>query len=269
METPVAAPSLNERIDEFYTSGYDEFDRLSRDAVGRLELVRTQELLARYLPAPPARVLDVGGGPGVYAAWLAKLGYEVTLVEPVARHREQAAGLGAFTVEPGDARRLARPDGEFDVILLLGPLYHLVDPAERAQALAEAKRVVRPGGLIAGAFISRQAPLIDVAARLRVNDDSTFTKLGRLRGTGENATETGFTVAYFHKAEEMRADFAAAGLGEPELFSIEGPLFPLLASGLVEDRPEYFEAAVRAARLAEGHEEVLGAASHVLGVVRA
>ena len=103
-------PEIHPDIDRFYTSGFDEVDRLQIDAAGRLERVRSQELLLRHLPPAPARVLDVGGGPGVYAAWLASLGYEVTLVEPVDRHRAQASEHGAFAVEAGDSRALVEDD---------------------------------------------------------------------------------------------------------------------------------------------------------------
>ncbi len=97
-----------------------------------LEFLRTQILLRRYLPAPPAQVLDVGGGSGVYASWLAGLGYQVHLVDPVPLHREQAARLGGFAVSAGDARDLAQADASADAVLLLGPLYHLTSRADRA-----------------------------------------------------------------------------------------------------------------------------------------
>lgn len=264
--TNPTGPALNPLIDEFYTARYDEADRLSRDAVGRLERDRTREILLRHLPAAPARILDIGGGPGVHAAWLAELGYQVTMIEPVARHREQAAAHGTFSVQDGDARALAHEDASADAVLLLGPLYHLVDPGERAQALAEARRVVRPGGLIAAAFINRQAPILDVSARLRINDDNVFTHLRRLRNTGVNDETTGFTVAYFHSPGEVLADFAAAGLSQPRLIGVEGPLLTLLISGLIEDRPDFFEAALRAARVAEDHPELLAASAHLLAV---
>ncbi|WP_051451855.1 class I SAM-dependent methyltransferase [Actinospica robiniae] len=262
-----ARPVLNPVIDEFYSARYDEADRLSRDAPGRLERDRTREILRRVLPAAPARILDIGGGPGVYAAWLAELGYQVTMIEPVARHREQAAAYGTFAVADGDARALAHPDASADAVLLLGPMYHLVDPAERALALAEAGRVVRPGGVIAAAFINRQAPILDVSARLRINDDGVFAHLRRLRDTGVNDEATGFTVAYFHSPREILADFAAAGLPEPRLVGIEGPLMALIVSGLVEDRPDYFEAALRSAQVAEDHPDLLATSAHVLAVV--
>lgn len=259
---------LDTQIDSWYSDNYNEIDRLSINAIGRLELERTKELLLRFLPPAPARVLDVGGGPGVYASWLASLGYDVTLIDPVARHREEASAHGTFAVEDGDARALSAPDASADAVLMLGPLYHLVDPADRARALAEAGRVARPGGVVAAAFISRHAPIIEVSAKLLVNDDTLYGHLLRLRHSGANDPATGFTVAYFHRVEEIHADFAAAGLGEPAVYGIEGPLLALLTSGLTEGRPEYFEAAMRAARQVEDEPAMLATNAHLLGVVR-
>jgi ubiquinone/menaquinone biosynthesis C-methylase UbiE len=95
--------------------GHDEGTRLTRTRHGRMEL------LARYLPAPPARILDVGGGTGVHAIWLAERGYEVHLIDPVPLHVERARVYNRFTVAEGDARDLAQPDCSADVVLLLGP----------------------------------------------------------------------------------------------------------------------------------------------------
>jgi hypothetical protein len=135
-----------------------------------------------------------------------------------------------------------------------------------AQALREARRVARPGGLIGAAFISRQAPIFDVSAQLRVNDESIYRELSTLTECGDNAFESGFTVAYLHTLDEIREDFAAAGFDPPTLFGIEGPLLSLLASRLVDDRPEYLEAALRAARPADGHPELVPASAHLLAV---
>ena len=107
-----------------------------------------------------------------------------------------------------------------------------------------------------------------MSPRLGVNDDRVYRDLETLTGRGENAFESGFTVAYFHTLDEIREDFAAAELDEPTVFGIEGPLLSLLAGGLVEDRPEYLEAAVRAARLADGHPALIPASAHLLAVTR-
>ena len=98
---------LDADILEYYDRG-DEQDRLT--AANRLELLRTQELLERSLPPAPAAILDVGGGPGVYAAWLAERGYDVVLIDPVPLHVEQARARGC--PEASDRRRpRARPPG--------------------------------------------------------------------------------------------------------------------------------------------------------------
>ncbi|HVE78435.1 MAG TPA: hypothetical protein VNA89_06225, partial [Gemmatimonadaceae bacterium] len=71
-------------VARYYARGL-EAERLAAGA-GQLELLRTQDVLRRVLPAPPATIADVGGGPGVYSRWLAELGYAVHLVDPVALH---------------------------------------------------------------------------------------------------------------------------------------------------------------------------------------
>jgi ubiquinone/menaquinone biosynthesis C-methylase UbiE len=108
-------------------------------------------VLRRVLPAPPARVVDVGGGSGVHAEWLAADGHVVELVDPVPLHVEQASRVPGVTARHGDARDLPMPGASADAVLLLGPLYHLVEREDRVRALREAARVVRPGGVVAAA----------------------------------------------------------------------------------------------------------------------
>ena len=111
-----------------------------------------RELITRYLPAMPAVVYDVGGGPGSYACWLARGGYEVHLVDPVPLHVKQASA--ASQTQPdhpiaelcvGDARHLDRAENSVDVVLMLGPLYHLTERNERIAALQESYRILRKG----------------------------------------------------------------------------------------------------------------------------
>ena len=194
----------------------------------RIEFARTKELLERYLPPAPARVLDVGGGPGAYAGWLAKNGYTVHLIDPVPLHVELAASLAAgsepgFTTALGDARSLEEPDASYDAVLLLGPLYHLVNRDERVRALAEARRVARPGGVVAAAAISRFASLLD-GFRSGYLGSPIFDSIverdlrdGQHRNPGEE-TEF-FTTAYLHRPDELEdevrdADMEVAGSSE-------------------------------------------------------
>jgi len=123
------------------------------------------------LPAAPAVILDVGGGAGAYAFPLAKQGCEVHLIDPVELHLEQArsyaetSGVTLASITKGDARQLDFPAGGADAVLLLGPLYHLVERSDRLQALLEAQRVLRPRGALFAASISRFASLIDGLSR--------------------------------------------------------------------------------------------------------
>src|ERR1044072_6645021 len=103
------AEHLSREIATHYGSGY-EAERLFRGA-GQLERARTEELVKRYLPQPPAVIFDVGGGAGVYALWLARDGYEVHLVgamplhcEPARRASLEQPGHQLASISVGDAR---------------------------------------------------------------------------------------------------------------------------------------------------------------------
>lgn len=181
----------------------DEGQRLFRSGHGRLELVRTSELLQRHVPGPPAAVLDVGGGTGVHAAWLANRGYRVQLVDVVPEHVRAAAEHALVTAEVEDARRLAQTDASVDAVLLLGPLYHLVARAERVSALAEARRVLRAGGVLLAAAIGRFMAVLDWAQDGGLTAD-VAARLATVLSTGVHDAALGFTEAYFHTAATLR-----------------------------------------------------------------
>ena len=196
-------------MQRYYEQGRER-ERLTRGG-GTLELVRTQELLQRYLPLPPADVLDVGGGPGVYAAWLAQAGYRVHLVDPLPLHVAQAADAVAaqpnplFTSAVGDARRLDEPDASCDAALLFGPLYHLTERDERIAALVEARRVLRPGGIALVMAISRFASLLDGLGRGLLEEPSfaAIVEAGLRYGQHRNPTQNSdyLTPRYFHHSD--------------------------------------------------------------------
>ena len=193
-----------------------------------LELLRTRVLLERFLPAPPARVLDVGGASGVHASWLSDRGYQVHLIDPVPLHLEQARADGRLTVAPGDARTLAEDDGSYDAVLLLGPLYHLTERTDRVRALAEARRVTRPGGIVAAAVISRYASTFDGFFRGYI-DKPGFTalmtedlKTGQHRNPGSDPGF--FTTAYFHDRAGISSEATDSGLHLQAVLPVEGPL---------------------------------------------
>ena len=121
-----------------------ERDRLFRDGEPRLELTRTLELLDRFLPPAPARLVDVGGGPGAYAAIWARQGYDVHLYDVLERHVEEAQQAAdaqpghRFTAQVADARSIPEPDASADAVVLLGPLYHLTEPTQLVDEVTDA-----------------------------------------------------------------------------------------------------------------------------------
>ena len=260
-------------IIDFYTTAYDEVARLSSHAYNELEFLRTQELLRRHLPAPPAAVLDVGGGPGVHARWLVADGYDVHLVDPVERHLRQARESAGCSTELGDARALTARDASYDTALLLGPLYHLTDRADRVRALREARRVLRPGGLVAAAAISRYAVLLDLASTGRLGPDSSATVLPIL-AAGRHDDRLGFTTAYFHTADELSSELTEAGFGGVRLYGVEGPAWVSLKgvesyTGTSLAGSPLLESALVAARIAESDPALLVVSSHLLAVGQA
>ncbi|MFJ8857061.1 class I SAM-dependent methyltransferase [Streptomyces sp. NPDC102451] len=255
----------------FYGETVNEDSRLRSSADGRMELARTQELLRRFLPPAPARVLDVGGGTGIHAEWLVKDGYDVALVDPVPRHVEAASAVCPAAV--GDARALVEPDDSFDVVQLLGPLYHLPDPADRQQALAEASRVAKPGGLVAAAAINRYASLFEHVTYAHLHTERIHASVSKILETAVYDGVRGFTLSYFHRAEELVAELVAAGLQDVQVFGIEGPAWSLVKAA--EQQPgegptdDLIASAMAAARMAEPYPELLAASSHLLAVGRA
>ncbi len=268
----MTSPELAPEIVKFYSETIDEGDRLSTTADGRLEMVRTQELLRRHLPPAPARILDVGGGPGAHARWLTADGYSVHVVDPIPRHIDQAKQTGA-TAELGDARRLTAADASFDVVLLLGPLYHLLERTDREQALAEAYRVLKPGGVLAAAGINRYSSLFEHAAFAHLHKEALQRSIEGILASQIHDGKKAFTAAYFHSGQQLRDEVAAAGFDDADVLGIEGPAWSMLAAAERNTGSDFsgtplFESALTAARMAEPYPELLAASSHLLATGR-
>lgn len=258
-----------------YEEEQKEEERLLRGA-GRLEFLRTLSILERSLSAPPASVLDVGGGSGVYAVPLAKRGYEVHLVDPVDRHlalaKTHAAqdGIELASVTQGDARHLDFDDTSTDCVLLLGPLYHLTERGDRIVALREARRVLRPGGVLVVAAISRFASIYDSFMGGFVDQPGFEQMLERDLTDGRHLPPPDhtdwFTNAYFHLPEELNDELVEASFGDVEILAVEGPgwVIPDLDERL--DDPTRRERLLRLIARVELEPSILGASAHILGV---
>ena len=261
-----------------YYGAADEDSRL-RTGWFRLEHSRTQELILRHLPPAPATIIDAGGGSGAYACWLAERGYQVHLIDVVAKHVEQARAASArqpehllASAEVGDARRLAHADGSADAVLLLGPLYHLVEKEDRLACLREAHRVLRSGGLVWGAGISHFASLLDSLTQ-GFFDDPRFAPIverdledSQHRNPTDNPVY--FTDAYFHRPGEMSRELLAAGFQVVEIVAIEGP------GWLARDFDRLWNDSVQRERLlsvvrkVEREPSILGVTAHIMAIGR-
>jgi ubiquinone/menaquinone biosynthesis C-methylase UbiE len=260
---------------------YEVADEASRLRIGwfQLEHARTQELILRHLPPPPVTVIDAGGGAGAYACWLASQGYQVHLIDPVPKHVEQARAASACqrahplaSAEIGDARRLPQADSTADAVLLLGPLYHLTTRDDRIAALREAHRVLRPGGLLWGAAISRFASLFDSLAHGFFDDPVFAPVLARDLEEGQHRNPTTnpvyFTDAFFHRPGELSRDVLAAGFQLVELVAVEGPGWLARDFDRLWADPAQRERMLKVVRKVEREPSVLGASSHIMAIGR-
>lgn len=226
-----SSPTQKE-IADHYDSGYEE-QRMSID-VGKLDCERSKELLTRFLPPAPAKIIDVGGGPGGHACWLAKQGYEVHLIDVVPLHVEQAKkaseaqpDASLASVEVGDACSLNWKNEQVDACLFFGPLYHLSDKIDRIKALQEAFRVLKQNGTFMAVGISRFASALD-GIRSRFLEDPRFMEIVKRDlkdGQHRNPTEKPeyFMKTFFHHPDELKSELEEVGFNQVAVYGVEGP----------------------------------------------
>lgn len=224
-------PSETASIVAYYDAGFEE-ERLAQ-GVAQLEAVRTRQLLTSALPPAPATVADVGGGAGAHAFWLAEAGYVVHLLDPASRlvaaakRRSETAAHPLASSKVGDACALPYPDASVDALLLLGPLYHLTTGEGRASALAEARRVLRPSGVLFASAISRWAGALYGLSQNLYAQPGFEALVRRTLADGQNRNAErltgGFTTAYYHRPEELDAEISGAGFVNGTLNGVEGP----------------------------------------------
>ena len=270
---------VDPEILDHYDGGNEE-KRLTRSP-GRLEWLRTWEIMQRYLPSGSARILDAGGGTGTYALPLSAQGHRVHLLDAVPLHVERARMLSSAAATPlvsadvGDARRLPYADETFDAVLLLGPLYHLIDRDDRIAALAEARRVLVRGGLLLCAYISRFASALDGILDGKMRDEA-FAKIVRKDLTdgihlNPSRRPDWFTTAYFHRPDEIGSEIEEAGLVFEQLIAVEGPGWfhddiDGLDAWLTDDAER--ERLLEVLRRVETEPSLIGASAHLVSMAR-
>lgn len=261
---------------EMYQQGM-EAGRLS-DGYSQLELLRVQELMTRFLPASPAVVLDVGGGPGVHSLWLAQQGYGVHLLDVVPLHVEQARAASSaqsdaplLSTQEGDACALPYDQASADAVLLFGPLYHLTDKSDRLTALREARRVLKPGGVLLTMSVNRFASTFDGLFGSMYEDPDFMAMADRDLVDGQHRPPPGkpyFTTTFFHHPFELRDELVEGGFEVEALLGVEGPGWTMRDFDEAWRDPQRQEWLLRVARALEAEVTLLGASAHVMAVAR-
>ena len=265
-----------EKIKDYYAHDI-EAHRLNAEYF-KLEGIRTKEIIERYLSKDGLEILDVGGGAGFYSFWLQSKGHHVTLLDLTPRNIElaqihsEASGTKLKEARVGDAVNLPFPDIHFDIVLMLGPLYHLTDRQERIKAVAEAKRVLKSGGVLLAAVISRYASVFDGFQRDLVFDEQFFKLMTDDINEGIHRNETNkldyFTTAYFHTPAELQSEVVDSGLKFEKMIAIES--FGWIVRKFKEKMmdPSYMEKLLSTIRSVEENQDLMAMSLHVMAVGR-
>ena len=186
-----------------------------------------------------------------------------------AKRLVQSCTLASISV--GDARATRFGDESFDVVLMFGPLYHLVEKRDRAKALMEANRVLKPGGKIFAVCISKFASTYDGYFRGLI-DDPMFQEIVKndiVDGQHRNPTNHPdyFTTTKFHEPIEFKRELQHAGFLDISLHGIEGFawLLPDLAKRM---QGHHQEMLLDHLRTIECEPSIIGTSAHVMAVGR-
>ena len=241
--------------------------------VDRPEFLLTCRMLDRYIK-PGDKVLDIGGGPGRYSFYLAQKGCDVTLFDLSSEninHADKYAavqGLKVHTVQ-GDARVVSTlVDGQFDHILLMGPLYHLLEDLDRSRAVDSALQLLKTGGLLFAAFISMSGGLVfglrDLPEQFANPDEERFlTPLV----SGKSYGGAAFTQAFFINQHEIVPFMNRFPLEKLHLFGQESVLAPN-EENFMQQPPEVKEAMLDIAEKLCEKEGYLSWSEHLMYVGR-
>jgi SAM-dependent methyltransferase len=270
-----------EQVLKFYNEGA-EIGRLER-GIGKVEYERTKEILLRYLPPKKQIIYDIGGGIGVYSSWLASLGHEVHLFELAPKAVEYAKELNKGkinpinTIEVADARNIERPNDSADIVLLMGPLYHLTQIEDRLKSLKEASRVLKKNGLIIVSAISRFSSTLwglSVFGQYNdfINDNVFFEMIESELTDGQHIRPEKYNKfiarAFFHTPKELKQEIESVGLIHEKTLAIEGPVWIVPSFDEKWEQEESKERLLKICQKVEEQESLMGMSPHILAVGR-
>jgi len=257
-------------VQDFYDGSVEfEWERIA----DKPEFLLTCRMLDRYIN-PGDKILDIGGGPGRYSVYLAEKGCDVTLFDLSSENISHASryakehGLSIRAI-CGDAREVNRVINEqFDHILIMGPLYHLLEELDRTRAVDSALQLLKTGGLLFAAFISMSGGLVfglrEVPEQFANPDEERF--LVPLV-SGENYGGAAFTQAFFINQHEVIPFMNRFPLEKLHLFGQESVLAPNVHK-FMEQPPEVKQAMLDLAEKLCEKEEYLSWSEHLMYVGR-
>ena len=175
-----AAVMDSQYLIDYYTN-YDEDGRLTR-RFGTVEFLTTMRYIEKYIKAGD-RVLEIGAATGRYSHTLARMGYKVDAVELLEHHIEifknNTQADEDITITQGNAMDLIGfPNNTYDITLILGPLYHLFNQKDKRQAISEAIRVTKPGGIIFAAYVISDIFILDEGFKRGTINIVDYLKIG-------------------------------------------------------------------------------------------
>lgn len=251
-----------EKVNEIYNT-FNEDTRLNYSKAAKVEFITTTRYIDSYLKEG-AKILDVGAGAGEYSIHYALKGYDVTAVEladaNINAFKKKITSNMNISLKQGNALDLrAFPDESFDVVLLMGPLYHLKKDEDKLKAIMEAKRVCKKEGIIFSAFITN-----DFVVLTELSYSMDFFKGNSYDHDTFKLEDEPFVFATVDKA---RAIMKQAGIGVQKEVAVDGPT-ELIQKMVDQMDEESYQQYLRYHFYICEKKELLGMTNHLLMIGR-
>ena len=257
-----------------YYKNFDEKNRLQNDNSGKLEYDMTMKILEKYLPEN-GTVLDLGGGAGVYSFSLANKGYIVylsdlseNLIAQAKSQKKEENNTNLISCDVVNATDLSiYNDNQFDVVLLFGPLYHLLEESERSKCISEVNRVLKPGGKVFASFIPYLSGSIAIVDRyfrhpeqVHINNLSEVFKSGKFN----NSSNKGFQEGYYPSINEIEKLFSNNGFNKILIRSIRGFGYEKEDSLYNIDNKEMFDKVIKIINETSENQSIIDTCGHAI-----